>query len=162
MTALERIQAVLGADNVTVRSEDAHLLHVEAEVAALQGAFPRLRAEADFETLSFVTALDHGGGARRFEVCYQLLSLSHNERLRISTFAVGDPPTVPSSTPTWDGASFLERECFDMFGVHFEGHPDLRRLLMPEGFDHYPLRKEFPHQGIEPDRLYREWERSRS
>jgi NADH-quinone oxidoreductase subunit C len=55
----------------------------------------------------------------------------------------------------------MERECFDMFGVVFEGHPALKRLLMPEDYDHFPLRKDFPHYGIEPDRLYREWERAR-
>jgi NADH-quinone oxidoreductase subunit C/D len=55
----------------------------------------------------------------------------------------------------------MERECWDMFGIRFDGHENLRRLLMPEAYGHHPLRKEFPHQGIEPDRLYREWERER-
>jgi NADH:ubiquinone oxidoreductase subunit C len=55
----------------------------------------------------------------------------------------------------------MERECWDMFGIQFDGHENLRRLLMPEAYGHHPLRKEFPHQGIEPDRLYREWNRER-
>jgi NADH-quinone oxidoreductase subunit C len=68
---------------------------------------------------------------------------------------------VPSCCDLWRGASFSEREVWDMFGVRFEGHPDLRRLLMPEGYPHHPLRKDFPHQGIEPDKLYRDWDRER-
>jgi len=73
----------------------------------------------------------------------------------------GDDPRVATCTDLWPGAGFSERECYDMFGVRFEGHPDLRRLLMPEGYGHHPLRKDFPHEGIEPDRLYREWDRER-
>ena len=60
---------------------------------------------------------------------------------------VGDPPRVHSATPIWPAANWLERECFDMFGVVFDGHPDLRRILMPEDFDAWPLRKEFPLKG---------------
>ena len=68
---------------------------------------------------------------------------------------------MPTCTDLFPGAAFMERECYDMFGVRFEGHAHLRRLLMPEAYGHHPLRKDFPHQGIEPDRLYREWDRER-
>jgi NADH-quinone oxidoreductase subunit C len=82
-------------------------------------------------------------------------------RLRLSCAPAGDEPSLPTCTTLWPGAAFSERECFDMFGVRFEGHPDLRRLLMPQGYGHHPLRKDFPHQGLEPDRLYRAWDRER-
>ena len=69
---------------------------------------------------------------------------------------------LPTCIDLWPGAAFSERECWDMFGIRFEGHvPNLERLLMPEPYEHFPLRKDFPHQGIEPDRLYREWDRAR-
>jgi len=68
---------------------------------------------------------------------------------------------VASCTALWPGASYMERECYDMFGIRFEDHPDLKRLLMPDGYGHHPLRKDFPHKGIQPDRLYREWDRER-
>ena len=64
-------------------------------------------------------------------------------------------------TDLWPGTSFSERETWDMFGVGFTDHPDLRRLLMPQGYDHHPLRKEFPHVGIEPDKLYKKWDAER-
>ena len=72
-----------------------------------------------------------------------------------------DDARVPTCTDLWPGAGYAERECYDMFGIEFDGNPDLRRLLMPEGYEHHPLRKDFPHQGIEPDRLYRAWDRER-
>ena len=70
-------------------------------------------------------------------------------------------PEAPTCTDLWPGAAYFERECFDLLGVRFTGHAHLKRLLMPEGYDHHPLRKDFPHQGIQPDRLYREWDRER-
>jgi len=69
--------------------------------------------------------------------------------------------SVPSIIDLYPGAAYAERECYDMFGIVFDGHADLKRLLMPDGYDHFPLRKDFPHQGIEPDRLYREWDAAR-
>jgi NADH-quinone oxidoreductase subunit C len=79
----------------------------------------------------------------------------------VETTLADEDPRVSTCTDLWRGAMFMERECWDMFGVRFEGHPDPRRLLMPEDYGHHPLRKEFPHHGIEPDRLYREWDRAR-
>ena len=137
---------------------------VAVEAAVLHAVLERLRDEAGFETVTFVTAVDRLGPQPlepRFEVFHQLLSLAHADRVRVRTAVTSESPMVPTCTDLWPGASFMERECFDMFGVVFEGHPDLRRLLMPEGYGHHPLRKDFPHQGIEPDRLYREWDAKR-
>lgn len=124
-------------------------------------ALARLRDRAGFAQCTFVTAIDFHPREPRFQVAYQLLSLEHNDRVRVRTLISGDDARVPTCTDLWPGANWSERECFDMFGIRFDGHPDLRRLLMPKGYDHYPLRKEFPHAGIEPDKLYREWDRER-
>lgn len=80
----------------------------------------------------------------RFAVVYHLLSLKHNQRLRLRTFAVGDPPIVPSVLEIWNSANWYEREAFDLFGILFDGHPDLRRLLTDYGFIGHPFRKDFP------------------
>jgi NADH-quinone oxidoreductase subunit C len=121
----------------------------------------RLRDQLGFETNTIVTAIDLFPAEPRFRLVYQLLSIAHNERVRIECDVPAEDAHVPTVTGLWPGASFFERETWDMFGVRFDGHPDLRRLLMPEGFTHHPLRKDFPHQGIEPDRLYREWDAQR-
>jgi NADH-quinone oxidoreductase subunit C len=108
-----------------------------------------------------VTAVDRFPAEPRFEVLWQLHSVANDERVRLRARVNGADPKVPTIVDLYPGAAFSERECFDMFGVVFEGHRGLKRLLMPEGYDHFPLRKDFPHQGIEPDRLYREWDARR-
>jgi len=80
----------------------------------------------------------------RFAVVYHLLSLKHNHRLRLRTFATGEPPVIPSVIELWNSANWYEREVFDLFGILFEGHPDLRRLLTDYGFIGHPFRKDFP------------------
>ncbi|MCP3916067.1 MAG: NADH-quinone oxidoreductase subunit C [bacterium] len=121
----------------------------------------RLEGRCGFETNTFVTAIDRSPADPRFEINYQFLSQQHGDRVRVRTSVPEQSPHVPTITSLWPGANYSERECFDMFGIIFDGHPNLERLLMPEGYEHFPLRKEFPHHGIEPDRLYREWERNR-
>lgn len=84
-------------------------------------------------------------GERRFAVVYHLLSIGNNTRLRLRTFAAaGEPPIVPSVVDVWPSANWYEREAFDLFGILFEGHPDLRRLLTDYGFVGHPFRKDFP------------------
>lgn len=85
-------------------------------------------------------------GAKRFAVVYHLLSLSHNWRLRLRAF-VDDPPAIDSVVEVWAAANWYEREAFDLFGIVFRGHPDLRRLLTDYGFIGHPLRKDFPLSG---------------
>ncbi len=84
---------------------------------------------------------------RRYAVVYHLLSVSRNERLRLKVFCGGEPPMVPSLTPIWASANWFEREAFDMFGIVFDGHPDLRRILTDYGFVGHPFRKDFPLSG---------------
>lgn len=80
----------------------------------------------------------------RFAVVYHLLSITHNHRIRLKVFVEGEPPIVPSVMPIWDSANWFEREAFDLFGIRFEGHPDLRRILTDYGFIGHPFRKDFP------------------
>jgi NADH-quinone oxidoreductase subunit C len=83
----------------------------------------------------------------RFAVVYHLLSLHHNSRIRVRTFADGDMPIVDSVVNVWNSANWYEREAFDLFGIVFDGHPDLRRLLTDYGFVGHPFRKDFPISG---------------
>lgn len=85
--------------------------------------------------------------AKRFAIVYQLLSLNHNQRLRLRVFAIGEPPVIPSVISIWNSADWYEREAFDLFGVLFDGHPDLRRILTDYGFIGHPFRKDFPLEG---------------
>ncbi len=133
--------------------------------ALLRETLERLKRRAGFESATFVTAIDNLGSERRagtrFELVHQLFSLVHGDRVRLHTGLDERAPSAPTCVDLWPGAAFMERECFDMFGIVFARHPDLRRLLMPDEYGHHPLRRDFPHQGIEPDRLYRRWERER-
>ena len=154
------VAALSGVPNKFVVASDG-LLIVEVERAQLRDTMVALKQRAGFETNTFVTAVDHFPATPRFEMAYQFLSYTHNDRVRVHTWLDEADAKVPTITDLWPGTSFSERECFDMFGILFEGHPDLRRLLMPQAFEHFPLRKDYPHQGIEPDRLYRTWDRER-
>jgi NADH-quinone oxidoreductase subunit C len=105
---------------------------------------PRLR----FNFLSDVGGLDLGEfAAPRFAIVYQLYSLIHNHRLRVKVHLDEEDARIPTVEGIWKTANWLEREIYDMFGVVFEGHTDLRRILMPADYDGYPLRKDFPIKG---------------
>jgi NADH-quinone oxidoreductase subunit C len=113
-----------------------------------------LRDEQAFDLLMDVTAIDNGESASpRFTVVYHLLSTTRaGTYIRIAANCASDTePTAPSLVSLWAGANWHERECYDMFGIKFEGHPDLRRILMWDGYPYHPLRKEFPLAGIETD-----------
>ena len=101
---------------------------------------------AAFNQLSDLTAVDYPERPERFEMVYQLLSMRNNMRLRILV-AVGEGQAVPSATAVYSAANWAEREAWDMFGIFFAGHPDLRRLLTDYGFEGHPLRKDFPLTG---------------
>jgi NADH-quinone oxidoreductase subunit C len=114
----------------------------------------RDRPEFRFESLIDACGVDYstyGDGAwdgARFAAIYHLLSLSHNHRLRVRAFAAADDfPILPSVVDVWPAANWFEREAFDLFGIVFDGHPDLRRLLTDYGFVGHPFRKDFPLSG---------------
>jgi NADH-quinone oxidoreductase subunit C len=102
--------------------------------------------DAAFDLCSDVTATDWPPRAQRFDMVYCLYSTRHRHRLRMKAF-VGENDPISSVTPVWPAANWLEREVFDMFGVNFTGHPDRRRILMPEDWQGYPQRKDYPLEG---------------
>ncbi|HEX4075097.1 MAG TPA: NADH-quinone oxidoreductase subunit C [Candidatus Acidoferrales bacterium] len=100
-----------------------------------------------FTFLSDITVLDRFPLEPRFEVNYHLLSIEHKTRLRLKVRLAGGDPAILSVTPVWPTANWHERENFDLFGIRFEGHPDLTRILMPDDWEGYPLRKDYPVEG---------------
>lgn len=115
----------------------------------------RDRPEFAFAMLIDVTAADYLGRIPRFEVVYHLYSLAQNHRLRVKIRVSEDDPSVPSLVELWKSANWLERECWDMLGIRFVGHPDPRRILMYEEFVGHPLRKDYPvdkRQPLTPER----------
>jgi len=104
--------------------------------------------EMAFDMLSDILSVDYPEDEDRFEVIYQLKSLPRNHRLRLKARVPEDNPTMPTVTTVWKGANFLEREVYDLMGIKFAGHPDLRRILLPEDYEEgHPLRKDFPTEG---------------
>ncbi|MCI0706023.1 MAG: NADH-quinone oxidoreductase subunit C [Ignavibacteriae bacterium] len=110
--------------------------------------FLKWDSELRFDLLADLCGIDMYTPAKRFGVIYNLYSLKSKHRIRLKTFTEEDDLKVPTVTGVWATANWHERETFDMFGIVFEGHPDLRRMYMPEEFEHYPLRKDFPLMGI--------------
>ena len=113
----------------------------------LRATAEHCRAHLQFNYLSDATSVDRFPVEPRFELNYHLLSIPHRKVLRLRVRAHGHDPVVPSVTTIWCTANWHEREIFDLFGVRFEGHPDLRRILMPEDWEGYPLRKDYPVEG---------------
>ena len=139
-------QAVLSVEADTARSEVT--VQVAAERILDLTRFLHDAPDASFDHLTDICSVDYPEDRQRFEVVYHLHSLSHHRRLRVKTRLSEDDPTIASVTSVWKGAEFLEREVYDMMGIRFSGHPDLRRILLPEDYaEGYPLRKDFPTEG---------------
>jgi NADH-quinone oxidoreductase subunit C len=115
----------------------------------LQPVAEFLRSEPDlaFTYLSDVTGVDRFPIEPRFELNYHLLSLSRRETLRLRATLPGDDPVIQSVVPVWPTANWHEREIFDLLGIRFEGHPNLRRMLLPDDWEGHPLRKDYPVEG---------------
>lgn len=109
-------------------------------------SFLKNHTAAEYTQISDITGVDFPSRDQRFEVVYNLLSVRYNSRIRVKTYADEATP-VPSVTGLFEGALWYEREVYDMFGVFFSGHPDLRRIMTDYGFDGHPLRKDFPLTG---------------
>ena len=135
---------------------DRHELTIVCRTASIVEACNRLKdtAELRFEQcidlcgIDYSTYKDGAWNGARFAVVCHLLSISNNQRIRVRFFAEDDDfPLVPSLVPVWSGVNWFEREAFDLYGIVFEGHPDLRRLLTDYGFVGHPFRKDFPLSG---------------
>jgi len=109
-------------------------------------SFLKYHTAAEYTQVSDITAVDYPTKDQRFGIVYNLLSVRHNSRIRVKTYADEATP-IPSITALYDGANWYEREVYDLFGVFFVGHPDLRRIMTDYGFDGHPLRKDFPMTG---------------
>ncbi|MHB8414287.1 MAG: NADH-quinone oxidoreductase subunit C [Acidiferrobacteraceae bacterium] len=124
------------------------VIHVDRLAASCQAL--RDDARTRFEQLIDLCGVDYleyrqgGWKGPRFAVVYHLLSITHNHRLRLRVFLDDEPPRLASVTDVWSVANWYEREAFDLFGIVFEGHPDLRRILTDYGFIGHPFRKDFP------------------
>ena len=126
---------------------DELTIYVERSVVRDACALLRDDANCPFNFLSDVTCVDWHPAEPRFEVIYQLLSIPKKERVRLKVRLGGDSPVVESVTSVWPAANFFEREVFDLFGIHFANHPDLRRIMLPDDWKGHPLRKDYPVEG---------------
>ena len=106
--------------------------------------------ELAFEMLTDLTCVDYCGEEPRFEVVYHLYSVAKNHRVRVKARVGGDAPELPSVVPLFASANWMEREVWDLYGVRFRGHPDLRRILLYDGFEGHPLRKDYPKERRQP------------
>ena len=106
--------------------------------------------ELSFEMLTDLTCVDYLGEEPRFEVVYHLYSVAKNHRVRLKARVSEASPELPSAVPLWASADWMEREVWDLYGVRFRGHPDLRRILLYDGFEGHPLRKDYPKEKRQP------------
>ena len=104
-------------------------------------------AKLQYNLLSDATCVDRYPAEPRFELSYHLVSIPKREKLRLRVRLGGNDAVVDSLVPVWPGANWLEREIFDLFGIRFTGHPDLRRILLPDDWEGYPLRRDYPVEG---------------
>ncbi|MGH7949496.1 MAG: NADH-quinone oxidoreductase subunit C [Candidatus Binataceae bacterium] len=142
---VDSIKERFGADILSAESAHGN----DAIVVARERAPELLRtlrddSELAFESLADLTAVDWPDRDPRFDVVYQLHSLSKRHRVRVKIRVAANDAWAHSATALWKSADWLERECYDMFGIDFRGHPDLRRILMYDEFQGHPLRKDYP------------------
>lgn len=144
---VQQMQARFGVSFEEFRGETQVLVQPDKIISAL--AF--LRDEQGFELLSAQTAVDYWPQVSpRFHVIYQMTSISNKLWLQLRVPVQGEDPKLPTATGLYDSANWRERELMDMFGIRFEGHPDPRRLLLPEDMEGHPLRRDFPLGYEEP------------
>jgi len=149
MIDLSPVREKLGPDAWTTSEFRGNFrLHVAAD--KLAACLACLKDDCGFDMLVDITAVDYlnyAGARDRFGVVYALLNTASGQRIYVKT-AVNEPDLrLPSVFPLWKGADWMEREVYDMFGIEFAGHPDLRRILMPDEFTAFPLRKDYPLRG---------------
>lgn len=154
MSALDlaqKLKAQFG-DLLTIAAEfrgETTVQVADAEKIAEVCAFAK--KELGFDYLLDISSLDHYGDDPRFTVVYELSGIAHNQHIRLKTNVSEEKSELPSVTSIWRTANWHEREIYDMMGIRFTGHPDLRRILMWDGYPYFPLRKDFPLAGKPSD-----------
>ena len=142
---------LLSADAAVVQAArfDHDELTIWIEKSLIHEACAILRDDPDcpFNYLSDLTCVDWYPSEPRFEVVYHLLSIPRKERVRLKARLDGSSAAIESVTPVWPSANFYEREVFDLFGIRFTGHPNLKRIMMPDDWEGHPLRKDYPVEG---------------
>jgi NADH-quinone oxidoreductase subunit C len=145
------LEALLGWNSAAVQGAkfDRNELTIYIERTSLRDACRALKdnAQLKYDSLMDVTCVDWYPNNPRFEVVYHLFSTSTKKRVRLKVKLAGDDSRVDSLVPIWPGADFFEREVFDLFGIRFDQHPNLKRIMMPEGWNGHPLRKDYPVEG---------------
>jgi NADH-quinone oxidoreductase subunit C len=146
---LAKVRERFGADAFTTSEfRDNRRIHVAPE--RLFDVMTYLKRDLGFDMLVELSAADYlnyPDARDRFGLWYVLLNTATGQRLYVKTFVNEPGPVVPSVYPLWHGADWMEREVYDMYGIVFDGHPDLRRILMPDEFTAYPMRKDYPLRG---------------
>lgn len=152
MAAPDDVQLLLSSFDKKIRKtiefRGEHTLCVELD--ALHDVLAKCRKDLGYKMILDISSLDHFGDDPRFEVVYEIASLDDSKHLRIKA-QVSEDESVPSAVDLWPGADWHEREVWDMMGIPFANHPDLRRILMWEGYPYFPLRKDFPLAGKPTD-----------
>jgi NADH-quinone oxidoreductase subunit C len=150
MIQLASLDALKAAFPTVTISEFRDQTRAVVPSAEIYDALEFLRDDRGFELLVDITCVDYltyRDAEHRFGLVYLLANIETNERLTVRAFLDEPNLTLASVTPLWEGANWMEREVYDMFGIEFEGHPDLRRILLPDEFTAFPLRKDYPLQG---------------
>ncbi|MBV9594726.1 MAG: NADH-quinone oxidoreductase subunit C [Actinobacteria bacterium] len=135
-----QLQVVVDRDELT--------LHIPRELVAKVARACRDNASLRFELLSSLSGVDYIGTEKRLHAVYQLTSMTYRRRIRLEVSVTVEDPHIPSVTPIYPTADWQERETYDMFGIVFDGHPALTRILMPDDWDGFPQRKDYPLGGI--------------
>lgn len=148
----ERLSAVFG-DRIRFLGEPHDLLAVEVDASTILDLLSFVKNDEflRFNYLTDITAVHYPTQQKAFAVVYHLHNMFQNVRLRIKVFIDGIDPVIPSATSIWSGANWMERETYDFFGIQFEGHPDLRRILNMDDLGVFPMRKEYPLE--DPNRI---------
>jgi NADH-quinone oxidoreductase subunit C len=134
-------------DAITGGKVDRGELTLEIDAHRIVSACGFLKHEQGFIRLSTLTAVDWYPSEPRFEVVYHLHSLEHNRRVRLKCKVAGTTPMIDSICSVWRSANWYEREVFDLFGIQFTNHPNLKRIMLPDDWEGHPLRKDFPITG---------------
>ena len=152
MTKIEELVEIINdkfshAIEEVISFRDEYTIRVKRENLLKVARYLKENPECSFNFLSDLCGIDYPKGEHHFEVVYHLYSIEHKHRLRMKVSLLASDLTIPSVSSVWRTADWHERECYDMLGINFSDHPDLRRILTPEGFKDYPLRKDFPLRG---------------